>query len=141
MNKLLLVRGLVLVGIALCFGIPSATYKVGDFAHAGPGLFPLLVSSLVGLIGLTMIAQSRVDRTARSIGFGFKNIAIVLASLVGFAAIATYFKVIPAIVYLVFVATLAGSDYSVVRNLKICAVLIGVAYAFHAFLGLNLPLL
>ena len=43
--------------------------------------------------------------------------------------------------YLVFVAALAGSDYSVVRNLKICAGLIAIAYGFHALLGLNLPLL
>ena len=46
-----------------------------------------------------------------------------------------------AIVYLVFVSSLAGADYSVRRNLKISAVLIGLAAGFHYLLGLSLPLL
>jgi hypothetical protein len=135
----LLVRGLALVAIALFFGIPSFTYQVGTFSHAGPGLFPLLISGIVGLIGLVMIVRSRLERS-EPMTFNFKNIAIVLASLVGFVLIAETLKVIAAIVFLVFFSTLAGSDYSIKRNLKICVVLIAIAFAFHTFLGLSLPL-
>ncbi len=139
MNQLLL-RGLVLIAIALCFGIPAVSYRVGTFAHAGPGLFPLLVSCILGLLGLVMVVRSRLE-AGPPMTLKVRNLALVLASLVGFALIAEHFKVIPAIFYLVFVAALAGSDYSVVRNLKICAGLIAIAYGFHALLGLNLPLL
>ncbi len=139
MTSQLFTRGIVLVAIALFFGIPSASYQVGTFSHAGPGLFPLLISGLVGLIGLVMIVRSRFESGVR-MSFAVRNIAIVLASLVGFVVIATYLKVIVATIYLVFMSSLAGSDYSVRRNLKICAVLIAIAFAFHAFLGLQLPL-
>jgi hypothetical protein len=35
---------------------------------------------------------------------------------------------------------MAASTYSVVRNIKVSAGLVAVAYAFHKLLGLNLPL-
>jgi len=135
-----LMRGLVLVAIALGFGIPASTYQVGTFSRAGPGLFPLLISGIVGLIGLVMLIRSRLEKKPVPLTFKLKNILIVLAALVGFVLIAEHFKVAAAVVYLVFVASLAGSDYSVSRNLKICVVLLAFAYAFHAFLGLSLSL-
>ena len=48
---------------------------------------------------------------------------------------------IAGIVFMVFFASLAGtSSYSVVRNLKIAAGLVAVAFAFQKLLGFNLPL-
>jgi Tripartite tricarboxylate transporter TctB family len=140
MNNQLLIRGLVLIVIALCFGVPALTYHVGNFSRAGPGLFPLLVSSIVGVIGVVMIVRACLEQP-EPMTFKVKNIFIVLASLAGFVVIAEHFNVMAAVVYLVFVSTLAGSDYSIARNLKICALLIAIAFAFHAFLGLNLKLL
>ncbi|HYW89213.1 MAG TPA: tripartite tricarboxylate transporter TctB family protein [Chloroflexota bacterium] len=135
-----LTRGLVLIAIALGFGIPASGYQVGTFSRAGPGLFPLLISGIVGLIGLVMIVRSRLEKKPVPMTFKVKNILIVLAALVGFVVIAEHFKVALAVVYLVFVASLAGSDYSIRRNLKICVVLFAFAYAFHTFLGLSLTL-
>ncbi len=45
-----------------------------------------------------------------------------------------------AIVFLVFCSTLAGTSYSVARNIKISLGLIAVAFAFKNLLGLELPL-
>jgi len=135
-----MIRGLVLIAVALCFGIPAMSYRIGNFAQAGPGLFPLLVSGIVGAIGLLMVVRSRLEG-GPSIAFGWRNLAIVLVSLAGFVEIAEHLHAIAAIVYLVFVSTLAGSDYSVRRNLQICAVLIAIAFALRSFLGLSLVLL
>ena len=140
MKNQLLLRGCALIVIALCFGIPSVTHKIGGFAHPGPGLFPLLVSCMVGLIGLVMMLRTWFE-PAQPMTLASKNILIVLASLVGFALIAKHANAALAIAYLVFVSTLAGADYSVVRNLKICAVLIAIAFALHTLLGLNLRLI
>ncbi len=133
-------RGMALIGIASFFGVQSATYPLGTLARAGAGLFPLMISGIVGLIGLVMLVQSRFE-APQPMRFNLKNTAIVLASLLGFLLIAQHVNVTLAIVYLVFVSALAGETYSVARNLKISVVLIGIAYAFHALLGLNLPLL
>ena len=44
------------------------------------------------------------------------------------------------IIFLVFFSTLAGTSYSVWRNVMIAAVLIAIAFAFKNGLGLQLPL-
>lgn len=44
------------------------------------------------------------------------------------------------IAFMVFCASLAGTSYSVARNLKIAAGLVAVAFAFQKLLGLQLPL-
>ena len=72
--------------------------------------------------------------------FNFRNIAIILASLCGFAFVSEHFKMIAGIVFMVFCVSFAGTSYSVVRNLKISAGLIAVAFAFQKLLGFNLPL-
>src|SRR5450631_3481851 len=140
MNDQNLVRGLFLIAISLAFGLGSLRYPIGHFSRAGPGLFPLLVSCLLLLIGLITVARSRfVERVP--LDFKLKNIAIILASLCGFALISQYLNMIIGIAFMVFCASFAGtSSYSVTRNLKISAGLIAVALAFQKLLGFNLPL-
>ena len=140
MNDQNLIRGLFLAAIALVFGIGATRYQVGTFAHAGPGLFPLLVSFLLGLIALITIIRSRlVPRVPMD--FGFKNIALILTALIGFAVVSEKVNMVVGIIFMVFVSTIAGTSYSWQRNVKICAVLLAVAFAFQKLLGLNLPLI
>jgi hypothetical protein len=139
MNNRNLVKGLFLVAISLAFGLGSLRYPMGSFARAGPGLFPLLVSSLLFLVGVAAVVRALVSERT-SMTFNPRNIALVLASLVGFALLSEYLNMIAGIVFMVFCASLAGTSYSVVRNLKIAGVLIVVAVMFQKFLGLQLPL-
>jgi len=139
MNDRNLVRGLFLVAISLTFGLWSLRYPMGQFSRAGPGLFPLLVSCLLLLVGTITVVRSRfVERV--HMNFNMKNIAFILSSLCGFAVISEHLNMIVGIVFMVFCASFAGSSYSVARNLKISAGLIAVAFAFQKLLGLNLPL-
>jgi hypothetical protein len=134
-----LVKGLFLIAIALTFGAVALRYPIGHFSRAGPGLFPLLVSSLLFLIGLITVVRSRfVERV--NLEFNVKSIAIILASLCGFAVVSEHVNMIAGIVFMVFCASVAGTSYSVMRNLKISAGLIAVALAFQKLLGFNLPL-
>ena len=43
-----LARALFVIAFAIVFGLGSLQYKIGTLSHAGPGLFPLLVSIMVG---------------------------------------------------------------------------------------------
>ena len=139
MNDRNLVRGLVLIAISLGFGLPALRYPIGEFSHAGAGLFPLMVSGLLLLIGVVTVVRARFVEHV-PLDFQYRNIAIILASLCGFALISHFLNMTVGIVFMVFCAAFAGSSYSVMRNLKIAAGLIAVAFAFHKLLGLNLPL-
>ena len=139
MNDRDLARGLFLIAISLAFGLQSLRYPLGHFSRPGPGLFPLLVSSLLLVIGLVTIVRSRFTERVH-LSLNVKNISIILLSLCGFALISEYFNMIAGITFMVFFSAIAGTSYSVVRNLKIAAGLIAVAFAFQKLLGLNLPL-
>jgi hypothetical protein len=134
-----LLRGLFLLAFALVFGIGSLRYQVGTLAHAGPGLFPLGVSCIVGFLGLVMILRSR--RVPPGLmDFHVKNAVLILASLISFALVSEMVNMTIGILLMVFLATLASKPYSWKRNLVIALVLLLIAYAFHRLLGLNLPL-
>ena len=139
MNDRNLVRGLFLIAISLAFGLTSLRYPIGQFSRAGPGLFPLMVSSLLFLIGLATVVRSRFVERAH-LNVNLRNIALIVLSLCGLAVISLYLNMIVGIVFMVFCASMAGTSYSVMRNLKISAGLIAVAFAFQKLLGLNLPL-
>jgi len=139
MNDRNLARGVFLIAVSLAFGLQSLRYPIGQFSHAGPGLFPLMVSSLLLLIGVITVVRSRFEERV-GLNFNIRNIALILASLCGFAVISAHLNMIAGIVFLVFCSAFAGTSYSVARNLKVSAGLIAVAFAFHKLLGLNLPL-
>ena len=135
-----LVRGLFLLVISLAFGLEALRYPLGQVSRPGPGMFPLVVSSLLLLIALITIVRSRFIAHV-PLEFNVKNIAIILASLCGFALISRHLNMIAGIVFMVFCASFAGTaSYSVVRNLKVSAGLIAIAFAFQKLLGFNLPL-
>ena len=139
LNNRNFVRGLCLMAIALVFGGVSFNYTLGELSRSGPGLFPLMVSSFLFIIGvLTVVRSHFVDPVP--LDYSVKNIAIILLSLVGFSVLSQYVNMILGIVFLVFCSTLAGTSYSVVRNIKISIGLVAVAFAFKQFLGLGLPL-
>jgi hypothetical protein len=131
-------RSVALLAVALLFGSQALRLNLGTPSNAGAGLFPLIVSGLLGLIAAVMLVQSRFERSEPA-DLTLRNIAVVFAGLAGFAFLA-HWSVIPAIVFLVFVSSLAGSDYSIIRCLKISAALIAIAAGFRYGLGLNLQL-
>jgi hypothetical protein len=139
MNDRNLLRGLFLIVVSLGFGLGSLRYSIGQFSHAGPGLFPLMVSCLLLLIGVISVVRSRYVKPER-MDLHFKNIAIILGSLAGFALTSQFINVTAGIVVMVFLSSFAASSYSVSRNIKIAIGLFLIALAFHKLLGLNLPL-
>ncbi|KAF1071781.1 MULTISPECIES: tripartite tricarboxylate transporter TctB family protein [unclassified Variovorax] len=141
MNDRNLGRGLFLIAISLLFGITAArNYPIGDFSRAGPGMFPFIVSVLLGLIGVATVIRSRFV-ARQPMELNLRNIGIVIGSLCGFALISEHINMVAGIVFMVFASTAAGLSYSWVRNVKISLGLIAMAFALQKLLGLNLPLL
>jgi len=140
MNNLNLVRGLFLMAIALIFGVGAfLNYKFGEFSKPGPGMFPLLVSCMLFLLGLLTAVRAFVLSPV-ALHFNVRNIAIILSGLCGFALLSQYLDMSLGILFLVFGTALAGSTFSWRRNIKVSVVLIVIAYVFKYWLQLNLPL-
>ena len=127
------------MALAVGFGLPSIGYSLGALSHAGPGLFPFIVSCLLFLIGVISVVRARLVAPV-PLGFQFRNIAVILGSLCGFSLLSHFVNMLVGIVFLVFASGFAGTSYSLVRNLKIAAVLVCIAFAFQKLLGVSLPL-
>jgi hypothetical protein len=113
---------------------------VGTFSHAGAGLFPLMVSSLLLLIAVITIVRSCFAQ-AEPLSINVNNIGLLLLSLCAFALVSKFVNMIAGIVAMVFISGFAGmAKYSIARNLKVAAALVAVAFAFRQLLGLNLNL-
>ena len=139
MNDRNLLKGAFLVAIALVFGLGALRYPLGHVERAGAGFFPFMVSCILFVLGAAMIVRSRFMVRA-PMEFNPKNIAIVLGSLAGFAAMSHFVNMIAGIVFLVFASAFAGTSYSVRRNVSVSAVLVAIAFAFQKGLGLTLRL-
>ncbi len=134
-----LIRGFVLMALAVGFGLPSVNYSLGSLGRAGPGMFPFIVSCMLFVIGVITVARARLVKPV-PLNFQVRNISIILGSLCGFALLSHYLNMIVGIVFMVFCSGFASTTYSVARNLKIAAVLVLIALAFQKLLGVNLPL-
>jgi hypothetical protein len=139
MNNLNVVRGCVIMAIALVFGVGSLQYSIGHWNSFGPGLFPLIVSSLLFLIGLVNVVRAYFVET-EVLAYNVKSIAVILLALTGFTLFSAYINMVLGIVFLVFCSALASTSYSWVRNLKTSLGLIAIAFLFRDLLGLQLPL-
>jgi len=132
-------KGVFIIAIALIFGIGALRYPIGRVERAGPGFFPLMVSCLLGLLGVIMVIRSRFTDPSPT-GFNAKNIAIIMAALASFALLSEYVNMTLGIIALVFVSTFAGTSYSIKRNVYIAGGLLIIAFIFQKGLGLQLPL-
>lgn len=135
-----LARGVFLVAVALFFGLGALRYPIGNLSRTGPGLFPLLVSSLLLVLGIATLVQSRLV-AAVPLEFSLSKIALIMLGLGSFVLLSQHVSMLLAIVVMVFVVSYAGTASSWKRNLAISAVLVVIAYGFQRFLGLNLRLI
>jgi Tripartite tricarboxylate transporter TctB family len=136
MNSVQLWRSVLLLAIAALFGWQTLQLNIGSFTRPGAGLFPALVSGLLALIAITMLIKSRFE-AAEPVNLSLRSITFVILGIIGFAILA-HWSVIPAVIFLVFVSSLAGTDFSVMRCVQLSIALIAIAAAFRYGLGLNL---
>jgi len=140
MNNQQLIKGLVLTAVALAFGLGALRYSMGSFTRPGPGLFPLIISGLLLAIALASLVRARFAER-KPMDFKLKNIALIMLSLGGFALLSEKLDMLAGIAFLVFVSGFAATQYSVVRNLKVLAGLVAIAWVLEHYLGLNLHLI
>jgi len=132
-------RGLLLAAVALIFLVQAPNYTIGSLVRPGPGLFPVLVASILLFIGLTMVVRAQLTEAA-PFEFRFRNLALIAASLIGFALVSEYVNMIAGIAVMTTMACLASEDFSIPRTAVITIALCLIAVAMKKGLGVQLPL-
>ncbi len=135
-----LMRGLCMIATALFVIANAIQYPIGDLAHAGPGMFPLIVSGVLLALASISVLQSRFLK-AVPFSFNVKNIGLLLSSLIGFVISSHFVNALLGIFVMVFIAGSVAARYSWKRNLQIAIGLAIVALLFQEILGLHLGLI
>jgi hypothetical protein len=132
-------RGVLLAAVSLLFLVQAPHYTIGSFSRPGPGLFPVMVASLLLVIATAIIARSYFIE-AVPFEFRFRNIALIAAGLIAFALVSEYVNMIAGIAVMATMASLASEDFSIPRTAVIVVALCLIAVAMKKGLGVQLPL-
>lgn len=62
MQKRNIFSALALLAFSLAVGLKAATFPLGDLRRIGPGFFPLVLASLLGMLSLSLLLSSLRNR-------------------------------------------------------------------------------
>jgi lysylphosphatidylglycerol synthetase-like protein (DUF2156 family) len=143
--------GFMIIGVGVAFTWGATTYKVGESANMGPGYFPLLLSTLMTILGVAITIKALVVRTEGGDKIGkwaWKPlIFIILANLVFGILLAGLprfklpaFGMIIAIYAMTFIASMAKDGWKLKSIFILATVLAICCYvAFVILLKLQFP--
>ena len=116
-------------------------YSLGTLAEMGNGIFPVSLGILLAFFGL-IIAVLGFAKRRQKVDFEGKTTLFVLMGIGGFALTAGPFGLIPAIVVLTLVSSLADiGKFRAVTLMALCVVLAAMTYlVFKVGLGLAVPM-
>ena len=141
--------GIMFVAVGIAFAWASTSYKIGSGARMGPGYFPLLLGTLLALLGGVVTFKALVMETADGDKIGswaLKPLFFIISSnlifgvlLGGLPSIALpSMGLIAAIYALTLVAALAGEEFRLKEVLVLATILALISYvAFVALIKLQ----
>lgn len=130
--------GVVFAGIgatALWYG---QAYELGSATAMGPGYFPMLISVLLIVLGLSKVAMSLRNLSSPLQLPGLRALALLVLGAVLFGVCIDRFGLLPAVVCLVLCATGAGVRYRMWEVVAILLVLCSISGALFVF-GMGIP--
>jgi len=139
--------GLLFAIAGAAFAIGATTYNVGTAARMGPGYFPLLLGSMLGVLGLVVAANSlRAHAEPNTVGaIAWKPLLLVIGANLTFGVLLGGISwlhlpalgLVVAIYALVVIAAMAGSQFSL-KSALILATVLAIGSYITFIIGLSL---
>lgn len=134
-----IIGGLALSVIGLYAAFQARDYEFGSLTHMGPGYFPVGLGLLLAVLGVA-VAVPAFFREGEPLKVEWRTLALVLGSLVAFAAALKTLGLVAATVLAVVVSSLADRQTRWKGRLSIAAGVALVTYLVFALsLGMVLP--
>ena len=137
-----LLAGGIFVAFGLAFAGRSATYDLGTTLRMGPGYFPLVLGSLLAVLGILVIVKGFVAGEGEDVGPIPWRSAVLLVAAVGFFGVTVRgLGLVPSLLVTTLLSAFAGHRTGVVAAAVIAAGLtILCILIFVTALQLRLPL-
>jgi Tripartite tricarboxylate transporter TctB family len=136
-----LLAGGTFVAFGLAFAITASTYEVGSALRMGPGYFPLVLGSLLVLLGILIGVKGFVAGEGGELGpVPWRAVALLVAALLFFGYTVRGLGLVPSLFVTVFLSAMAGRRARVIPAVVIAACLTALsALIFVVGLQLRLP--
>lgn len=136
-----ILTGILFLGVSIAaLAIIGTSYSLGTASRMGPGFFPLIVSVLLGGLGVILIGRALLTETESVGSVDVKPLLLVLASTLFFGLAIESLGLAIAGLVLVFGARLAGREFRFVEVTVLAVALVGACIVLFGYaLGLNLP--
>ncbi len=99
--------GVIFVAIAACFIVLSSRYAIGNMHRMGPALFPTIVATLLGLLGIALTARSFAFDGPPLPRFELRPLFVSLGAMVLFGLALSWNGLVAAIAVLVMIGSFA----------------------------------
>jgi len=129
----------------LTFGIGAAViaqnYSLGTLARMGSGYFPMMIGSLIAIMGLAILVRAilRPGSSEPVATIEFRPILFIAAAIVIFGLVIDDFGIIAALAALIVIARFAGREGGPIELAMMVVVLIAVVVGIFVY-GLNIHL-
>jgi hypothetical protein len=110
--------GLMFIALAVFFGVTaSRTLVIGNFGLMGPGLFPILVSTLLAIIGVAVIFTGRrIGEQPKHWPIPWRAILFIIGAPVVFALTVRSVGLVVALILSISMAVLASRKIDFVKG-------------------------
>lgn len=145
--------GLFLLAVALLFGVSAAGYHFGSLLRMGPGFYPLVISIMLGGLGLALLvsgvtfpAQDRegaggLAQEHPPIRLDLRATLAVLGSICVFGLVLEKVGFVVSIFLLVAIASVADRKARLLPTVYLASALVVITVSIFLWgLGINIPL-
>ncbi|MCK0196839.1 tripartite tricarboxylate transporter TctB family protein [Ancylobacter sp. 6x-1] len=138
--------GILLIGLAAMFGILSLDLPMGSAVRMGPGYFPLVLSGILGVLGLIVfiggLRFADEGEPIRLAALPWRGLVLVTLAVVVFGVGIRPLGLGPAMGLAVFISAMASRRFHLASALAMTGLMVLFAWAvFIKGLGLPLPML
>ncbi len=134
--------GLLFIALGLLFAWQTQELPMGTAVRMGPGYFPLLLSGLLGLLGLIILINGLRFPGEMPSGIAWRAVIIITGAVVFFGFAVRPVGFLPALGITVFVAATASRLFTFKTAIANTVVMVIFAWAvFIKGLGLPIPIL
>lgn len=133
--------GILFIGIALCYLILGRDLEVGTSTDMGPGFFPLIVVSLLAILGVIAIVNSLRERAGGLPGIPWRPLLVIIGAPLIFATLIEYFGLALALGVAVWFSSLAELPWRPWKSLLLSAFAVFFCWLVFALaFGVPIPL-
>jgi Tripartite tricarboxylate transporter TctB family len=131
--------GVMFIALGVIAMVVSRNYSVGTAGRMGPGYFPLLLGSLLAVIGLALVVRSFVIDGAPLERIALGPLCLIVLSVILFGALLQRAGLVIALIVVIGVSALASRQSRPLEVAALAAVVTAFSVAVFVY-GLRLPL-